>query len=95
MQTIPDIVPLVEMQSQANEMLQRLQRGPVVLTQNDRATAVLVSPDAWNDLLAELEELRDTLDALRAYEVYQQQPEALKSWREIRTGLVAEGKLAA
>jgi PHD/YefM family antitoxin component YafN of YafNO toxin-antitoxin module len=93
MHTIPEIVPLAEMQARMVEMVQRLQRGPVVLTENDRATAVLVSPEAWNNLIAELEDLRDALDALHAYEVYQQHPEAVKPWSEIRTGLVAEGRL--
>lgn len=93
MQVIPEIVPLTDMQARLADTLKRIQSGPVVLTQNGRATAVLVSPEAWNNLLEELEDLRDTLDALHAYEAYQQAPEALKSWRDIRTGLVAEGRL--
>ena len=93
MYTIPEIVPLTEMQARMADMAQRLQRGPVILTQNDRAAAVLISPEDWNNLIAELEDLRDALDALHAYEAYQQHPEAVKPWSEIRAGLVAEGRL--
>ncbi len=93
MQIIPEIVPLAEMQSRLVELLKHLPQAPVILTQNDRAQAVLVSPEAWNELVGELEDLRDALDALHAYEAYQEKPEAVRSWREIRAELVAEGRL--
>lgn len=93
MHAIPEIMPLAEMQARLADALRRIQQGPVVLTENNRAAAVLVSPEIWNALVAEVEDLRDAVDAARAYEEYQQHPEAVKSWREIRTGLVAEGRL--
>lgn len=93
MHAIPEMMPVDEVLSRMMDTLQRLGQGPVVLTQNDRAAAVLVSPETWNALLAELEDLRDALDALNAYENYQQAPEAVKPWSEIRAGLVAEGRL--
>ena len=57
-------------------MLAHIQQGPVVLTQNDHAAAVLVLPEQWNALLEEVEDLRDALDAAQAYAAYQQAPEA-------------------
>jgi PHD/YefM family antitoxin component YafN of YafNO toxin-antitoxin module len=93
MQAIPEIVPWADMQARLADIESHLPRGPVVLTRDDRATAVLVSLEVWNDLIAELEELRDTMGALLACDTYQQEPEAVRSWSEIRANLVAEGHL--
>jgi len=93
MNMIPELVPLTELQAHTAGVLSRVQQGAIVLTQNDRAAAVLVEPKVWNDMLMELEDLRDTLDALDAYAAYQQEPDAVRPWREIRVGLVAEGLL--
>ncbi len=41
--------------------------------------------------MEELEDLRDALNAAQAYAAYQQAPEAVRPWREIRAKLVAAG----
>jgi len=93
MDMIPELVPLTELEAYMAEISGQVQKGPVVLTQNDRAAAVLVEPKVWNDLLMELEDLRDAIDALNAYAAYQREPDAVKPWREIRAELAAEGLL--
>ncbi len=89
---VPEIIPLRELQSRMPTILEYLRKGPVVLTRDDIAAAVMVEPETWNSLLAELEDLRDTLDAISAYESYQQTGSA-RPWREIRAELVREGLL--
>ncbi|MCX7854427.1 MAG: type II toxin-antitoxin system Phd/YefM family antitoxin [Anaerolineae bacterium] len=89
---VPEIVPLRDLQSRLLSILDRLRQGPVVLTSDDMAAAVMVEPETWNNLLAELEDLRDTLDALGEYESYQKTG-AGRPWREIRSELVQEGRL--
>jgi PHD/YefM family antitoxin component YafN of YafNO toxin-antitoxin module len=89
---VPEIVPLRELQTRMLTILEHLRKGPVVLTRDDIAAAVMVEPETWNSLLAELEDLRDTLDAISAYESYQQTG-AARPWREIRAELVREGLL--
>ena len=47
-----NIVPVSEFKAQAAEMLRRLAGSgePLVITQNGRATAVLLSPNAYDEL---------------------------------------------
>ena len=47
-----DIVPLSDFKAKASEWLKRVARtgSPVVITQNGRAAAVLVSPSAFDEL---------------------------------------------
>ena len=63
---IPKLVPISELRVRQNEILSELGEMPVVLTQHGREAAVLVSSEQWNGLLAEIEDLRDALDALEA-----------------------------
>ena len=64
MQTIPNLIPISEFRQQQNKILQMLSDGPVVLTQHGRASVVLVSPELWNQMVNQLEDLQDTLDAV-------------------------------
>lgn len=66
MNTIPELIPISELRQRQSEVLNQLAKHPVVLTQHGRATAVLVSPEMWNQLLEELDDLRDALDAAEA-----------------------------
>jgi PHD/YefM family antitoxin component YafN of YafNO toxin-antitoxin module len=60
---VPELMPISELRLRQSEVLGRLPNGPVVLTQHGHAAAVLVSPDQWNRIIAELEDLQDTNDA--------------------------------
>lgn len=66
MQTIPNLLPISELRQQQNKILQMLSDGPVVLTQHGRASVVLVSPEQWNQMVNQLEDLQDALDAVEA-----------------------------
>ena len=60
---IPEIVGISDLRLRQGEILRKVHEGPVVLTQRARAVAVMVSPEQWNQLVAELEDLQDILAA--------------------------------
>ncbi len=66
MHPIPEIVPITQLRNRQNELLEQLQQGPILLTQHSRAAAMMVSPTQWNELMAEIENLHDTISALEA-----------------------------
>jgi len=66
MQAVPEMIPISELRQKQNQILEKLTQGPVVLTQRGRASAVLVSPNEWNLLVKELENLRDSIDVLES-----------------------------
>ncbi len=45
---VPEIVPLRDLQARMSAILDRLRQGPVVLTRDDGAAAVMVEPETWN-----------------------------------------------
>jgi prevent-host-death family protein len=63
---IPELVGISDLRLRQNEILNKLSDGPVVLTQRSKAVAVIVSPEQWNQLVGELEDLRDILAAREA-----------------------------
>ena len=66
MAAIPEIYGVSDLRTRKSEILRKLHDGPVVLTQHARAVAVLVSPEKWNQLIEEVENLQDALAALEA-----------------------------
>lgn len=92
---IPTTIPISDLRARQNEILEELSQGPVILTQHGRAAAVLISPERWNRLIEELDDLKATVAAVKAYEEYKRDPTTARPWSEIRAELVAEGKLDA
>jgi len=66
MATVPYTVPISDLRARQGEILRALADEQVVLTHHGRAAAVMVSPDRWNQLIRELEDLQDALDAVEA-----------------------------
>lgn len=50
--------PITQLQRNYNIVLERLAAGPVLLLQRSSLAAVMVSPDQWNAMNAELETYR-------------------------------------
>jgi|LakMenE18May11ns_1017448.scaffolds.fasta_scaffold9957487_10 hypothetical protein len=50
--------PITQLQRNYNIVLDRLPVGPVMLLQRSALAAVMVSPEQWNAMTAELERLR-------------------------------------
>jgi PHD/YefM family antitoxin component YafN of YafNO toxin-antitoxin module len=65
MNTIPNLVPISQLRLRQNQILAELPKGPIILTQRGVAAAVLVSPQMWNGLAQERENLSDALAALK------------------------------
>jgi len=84
MKAIPELAPISELRLRQSELLSRLSKGPVVLTQRGRAAVVLVDPDYWNQIVEELDDLRDAVDAIEAFETYKRDPSSARLWKEIR-----------
>jgi prevent-host-death family protein len=63
---IPELIPISSLRQRQEDVLKKIDDGPVVLTQHGRAAVVLVSPIQWNQLMSELEDLQDAIDAVEA-----------------------------
>lgn len=92
---VPDLVPISEIRQRQIEILQMIGRGPVTLTQRGRAVAVMVNPEQWNDLIDELEDLRDSLDAIESLAEIEQDPGTVRPLSEARREFVEKGLLDA
>jgi len=83
MMAVPELVPISKLRQTQNEILARLSRSPVVLTQHGEAVAVLVDPEMWNQLLEDLETWQDSFDALEVkYRILNGEEEVV-DWEEI------------
>jgi prevent-host-death family protein len=61
MNTIPQIVPITDLRIKHAEVLRMLHKGPVILAQRSRPTAVLVSVEEWDRQADELKRLKRIL----------------------------------
>jgi prevent-host-death family protein len=57
MQQIPPILPISDLRVQAKEILKQARKQPVVITQNGRPSAVLISYEEYNEMVAQLMQL--------------------------------------
>jgi len=51
---VPQIEPITRLARGHKEVLELLQKGPVILAQHSKAAAVLVNVDTWNETLRRL-----------------------------------------
>lgn len=65
MNKVQQFVPISEMKLNQPQVLELLTAGPVVLANRSRPAAVLVSVKQWDNTVELLEDLADTVDALR------------------------------
>lgn len=61
-----DILPITAFRTQLAKILKRLEerKTPVILTHNGRATAVLLSVEAYEDLISDLEVAKQAIPSL-------------------------------
>jgi len=74
MYPMPVVLPISDLCQAQAQILDRLGDGPILLTQQDKAAAVLVNPAQWNQLLEQLEDLQDALDGLAALAEHRKDP---------------------
>jgi PHD/YefM family antitoxin component YafN of YafNO toxin-antitoxin module len=66
MHLIPRTLPISDLRFKQTETLNELETGPVLLTRQGKAVAMLVSPEQWNSLIEVIEDLRLTLGDVQA-----------------------------
>lgn len=69
MGVLSEVVPISDLRHRPNEIIGNLTKGPVILTQRGRGTAVLMSMARWKALMrqvAELAEEQEDMEDIRA-----------------------------
>ena len=84
---IPETVNISELRQRQNELLGRLDSGPVLLVQYSTPAALLVSVGQWNRLADDLEDLEDTVTALKMQLALAQGDTDLVDWSEVEAEL--------
>jgi PHD/YefM family antitoxin component YafN of YafNO toxin-antitoxin module len=84
---IPETVNISELRQRQNELLGRLDSGPVLLMQYSTPAALLVGVDQWNQLAGDLEDLEDTITALKVKLALAQGDTDLVDWSEVEAEL--------
>ena len=87
MNQIPKTLPVSDLRFKQAELLDELPAGPVLLTRQGKAAAVLVDPDQWNALLERLELLDDSVTALQAKIELLEGGDDTLSWDSVRAEL--------
>jgi prevent-host-death family protein len=57
MNPMPPILPVSDLRVQAKEILKQAKKQPVVITQNGRPSAVLISYESYNEMVAQIMQL--------------------------------------
>ena len=79
MQLALEAVPITELKAGPNKLLEKIAQQPMLLTQNGRSVAVLVSPEDWNRREKQLAERRFTETEIRAIvKAYQKRAEGME-----------------
>jgi PHD/YefM family antitoxin component YafN of YafNO toxin-antitoxin module len=59
MSALPTVRPISDVRTRQAEILEKIEEGPVILANRGHAAAVLLSLDAYNALIARLEDAED------------------------------------
>ena len=79
MQLALEAVPITELKAGPNKLLEKIAQQPMLLTQNGRSVAVLVSPEDWNRREKQLAERRFTEAEIRAIvKAYQKRADGME-----------------
>jgi prevent-host-death family protein len=65
MNGVVEVAPISDLRHRQNELLAQLGKGPVILTQHGRGTAVLLSMQQWQEINESLRSMADA-QALRS-----------------------------
>ncbi len=61
---------VTDLRSGLSSLMERLAEGPIFVLKHNRPAAVLLEPDAYENILERIELLEDILDGRRAIEEY-------------------------
>ncbi|MCB0047874.1 MAG: type II toxin-antitoxin system Phd/YefM family antitoxin [Caldilineaceae bacterium] len=63
---LPQITSISDLRYRHREVFARLAGGPVMIANRNTPAAMLISPEEWNAIVAEIEDLRDVIAGLEA-----------------------------
>ena len=66
MNKLPQMVSIAELRNSHLAVLEKLANGPVVINSRSAPVGVLVSPAMWDRIAEYIEDLEDSLDAVKA-----------------------------
>ena len=90
MNALPLIAPVSDMRVRQNEIVEKAKHGPVVLVERGSKPAlVVISPELWNALAEQIEDLEDTIAIYKKKwelasgqdEMIELSPETLREWQ--------------
>lgn len=80
MQLALEAIPISDLKAGPNKIIEKIAKRPMLLTQNGRSVAVLVSPEEWNRREEQLAERRFTEVEMRALALaYKREAEGYES----------------
>lgn len=66
MNKLPQTASIADLRNSHLAVLEKLTNGPVVINSRSTPVAVLISPEMWDRIAEHVEDLEDSLDALKA-----------------------------
>ena len=88
MATIPTIAPISHMRIRQAELLKKAKQGPVVLIEKGSTpAAVLLSPEQWDDMNRQIEQLKLLAESRRIFAEMASDPSKRISQEELRRQL--------
>ncbi|MEZ4713561.1 MAG: type II toxin-antitoxin system prevent-host-death family antitoxin [Caldilineaceae bacterium] len=82
MQRMPEVVPISQLRDPA-KIFSQIKKGPVILTQRSKSTAVLVSIDEWNLREHHIEILEARLKHLEMKQQFAENPPEMLTLEQI------------
>lgn len=77
---MPQVIPISDLRKRQAQIVDQLRERPIVLTQHGYGAAVLISPEQWTELQDRLDDLEDTVAALRAELALARREDELIDW---------------
>jgi PHD/YefM family antitoxin component YafN of YafNO toxin-antitoxin module len=88
MNTVLPTIPISDLRSYESQVIDQMNVVPVVLTRRGRAAAVLVSPEQWNQLIEELDDMADALAVMQSRLDRALGREELLDWADVKAEIV-------
>ncbi|MDQ3249065.1 MAG: hypothetical protein M3Q45_07620 [Chloroflexota bacterium] len=95
MRLMPQTEAISNFKNRCEDVLTKLRQGPVLLMQRSQPAAVLIDPEAWNQHVVEMRNLRLLLLYYKRREAVRADPTSMVSDEELERQLQAKIKALA
>jgi len=89
---IAKTVGVSALRTRQKEILNQLTEGPVVLSQHNQPTAVLVDVELWNRLLEELADLQEARIATERLAEARREPSSVQNLEDVEAELATQSR---